>query len=139
MSLDDQNTLHAEVRTPSGFEWRTLNLDSVLGNQGGQFVWGSSGFSSSRIWSNEYNKETQTLTAHLEDARGLPTKCSVRLTDFVRVLDGQLVGPDIRTINNETIPVPAVFAIMTGAVTWLTLPSSCRKPEVLRINKSINT
>jgi hypothetical protein len=58
--------LNAEVKTSHGREWQTLDLDKILGNDGGRFVWGSSGIE----WAIndhhlEYNQSTSTLKAEL--------------------------------------------------------------------------
>jgi hypothetical protein len=104
--VDDDKFFRAEVIIGLAAPvWRKLNLNDVLGNDQGRFLWGSGRFadSSERV---KYDPAREVLGAGLKTGSGWRTNHDeAKLLDFIRVKQGKLVGPLMKEVEGKKVPV----------------------------------
>ncbi len=98
--LHYRNILLADCRTIDGtYRFSSLDLDTLLGNIDGKFVWGKQGFSQS---AREVTLEGTVLTADLMNTAGAWVSASADLSAFIRNNDGVLEGDNIPQTTSDS-------------------------------------
>lgn len=98
--LHDRNILLADCRTIDGsYRFSSLDLDTLLGNIDGKFVWGKQGFSQS---AREVSLEGTILTADLMNMAGVWVSASADLNPFIQNNDGVLEGDNIPETTSDS-------------------------------------
>jgi hypothetical protein len=96
-------------------DYLNFDLNAVLGNSDGSFVWGGAGFVDSIEEGHGADIRDGWLIAKLRK----PTPGWVRhdpdwtyLPDLIRVDGGKLIGPRMRLLDGASIPVPKVSLVI---------------------------